>query len=34
MKTIENTQKARRLSPLKSKTNIWNTQRRFVVRFK
>jgi len=34
MKTIENKQKARRISPLKSKTSVWNSQRRYVVRFK
>jgi hypothetical protein len=34
MKTIESKQKARRMTPLKSKTTVWNTQRRYVVRFR
>ncbi len=32
MKTLENKLKVRRISPLKSKTTIWNSQRRYVVR--
>jgi len=34
MKTVEIKQKARRVSPLKSKINIWNTQRRFVTQYR
>jgi hypothetical protein len=34
MKAIDNKQKVRKNSPLKSKTTIWNTQRRYVVRFR
>ncbi len=31
MKTLEIKQKARRIAPLKSKTNVWNSQRRYSI---
>ena len=31
MKTLENKQRAKRIFPLKSKANVWNSQRRYAT---